>query len=200
VLGWNGLTLPTADLLFGNLFDPRFGLFVFSPLLVLGLVVPVVRRGAAALDRPQTAVVLLATSALWVFSSANQFANLQWNTGVRYLVPAVPLLFLAAVPVLLGLPVWARLIAVVPSVIITWAVSMTREDVPTALRLMVTDGPAIPVLIVLRKTAAAYAPFLARGTFFPGVAVYLLLALILWGLWKGVGTSRGRAVRPQLGG
>ena len=31
-----------------------------------------------------------------LFAAANQYGRMQWNTGVRYLMPVVPFLFLAA--------------------------------------------------------------------------------------------------------
>ena len=78
---------------------------------------------------------------LLLFSSANQFANLQWNTGVRYMVPLVPLLFLAALPVLASLPRALTLGIVGASGLISIAVSMYREDVTTSLRFCSPRGP-----------------------------------------------------------
>lgn len=185
VHGWNGMTLPTAELLWGNLFDPRYGLLVFCPLLMAGIAAVVVRRHPAAVPGGQVAVALLACLALLLFNSANQFANLQWNTGVRYMVPAVPLLFLLGVPVLLAAPAWLRWALVGPTLLISWSVSMMREDVPTSLRMLVTEGPTLPMLIVLRKTAAAYAPFLGEGMQPFGVLSVLLVAAAVWLVWRG---------------
>lgn len=185
VHGWNGMTLPTAELLWGNLFDPRFGLFAFCPLLVAGLAVGLVRGRGLALSRVEMAVALAGFVALLLFNSANQFANLQWNTGVRYMVPAVPLLFLLAVPVLLSAPRWLRWGLVAPSLLISWAVSMMREDVPGSLRMLVTEGPTLPMLIVLRKTAAAYAPFLGGGMQPFGVLMVGAVATSVWLVWRG---------------
>lgn len=184
VLGWNGFTLPTLDLLWRNLFDLRYGLFAFSPLLVAGLAAPFVAREDGDPDREAVAVALLATAGLWLFSSANQFANLQWNTGVRYLVPAIPLLFVLAVPVLRALPPWGRAVLVGSSAVISLAVSMMREDVPTSLAMLVTTGPTLPILIVLRKTAAAYAPFLAGGVQPFGIAAMLLVVIAVLLVWR----------------
>ena len=51
--------------------------------------------------RPREAWFLVAAVvALYLFSSANQFALLQWNTGIRYMLPAGTLLFFLAWPVL----------------------------------------------------------------------------------------------------
>ena len=140
VRGWNGMTPPTLDLLWRNLFDLRYGLFAFCPLLIGALATPLL-RGQRLFSAAQVNVALLASVALWLFNSANQFANLQWNTGVRYMVPAVPLLFMLAVPVLLALPAWGRWLLLLPSLVISWSVSMMREDVPGSLALLMRDGP-----------------------------------------------------------
>lgn len=184
VRGWNGFALPSVELLWRNLFDVRYGLFAFSPLLVAALAAPFVRRTTADPDRREIAAALLASAALWLFSSANQFAHLQWNTGVRYLVPAVPLLFVLVVPVLRAMPGWGRVLLVVPTLVISVAVSMMREDVAVSLGMLATTGPTLPVLIVLQKTAAAYAPILAGGLQPFGIlAVAILLAVILV-IWR----------------
>lgn len=184
VLGWNGFTLPSADLLWRNLVDARYGLFAFSPLLAAGLAAPFVARVPGDPDREAITVALLATAGLWLFSSANQFANLQWNTGVRYLVPAIPLLFVLAVPVLRALPGWARATLIGSSTVISLAVSMMREDVVTSLAMLVTTGPTLPILIVLRKTAAAYAPFLAGGVQPFGIAAVGLVVAAVLLIWR----------------
>jgi hypothetical protein len=191
VIGWSGMTLPAADLLLANLFDPRYGLFAFCPMLLAALAAPFVARARAVVGAREQAVIFGATLALLLFSSANQFARLQWNTGVRYMVPAVPLLFLALAPVLLAAPRWLRLALVAPSAAIGLAVAMTREGVPTAVGLVLRDGPTVPMLIVLEKTAAAYAPWLAGGTWPFALAIFAGLAGALWLVWRG-----GRRTAP----
>jgi hypothetical protein len=182
VRGWFGFTVPAPDLLWANLFDLRYGLFAFCPLLLLAAVTLLVRRSAATPSRQEYAWIWVSTVALLLFSSANQFANLQWNTGVRYMVPASALLFLAAVPVLEAIPRFARWTAVGVSGIITIAVSMMREDVVTSLRLLFTQGPDLPVLLVLRRMASGY-----QGLQFPTWTFWLIagvVALSAWALWR----------------
>jgi hypothetical protein len=65
---------------------------------------------------------------------------------------------------------------------------MTREDVPTAIRLVVADGPTLPVLIVLRKMASGYSVSL------PAVTVWIVFAAVavaLFMLWRPL---KGRSV------
>jgi hypothetical protein len=182
VIGWNGFFLPTRELLLGNLFDLRYGLFAFCPMLLAALASPFVRRTPADPDPSQLRGILGVSLALYVFSSANQFANLQWNTGVRYLVPLVPILFLAALPVLRGMPAVPRLALVGASLVISLAVSMTRESVSDGLALVFTTGPTLPVFIVLQKMASGY-PALQFGALGP-LVVLGGLSLVLFLLWR----------------
>lgn len=195
VHGWNGMTLPSAELLWRNLVDPRYGLLAFCPMLVAGLAAPFLRDRRGMPPAGLIVVALVGSLALLVFNSANQFAHLQWNTGVRYMVPAVPLLFLLAAPVLLSAPAWLRWSLLLPSALISWAVAATREDVGTALKLFMTDGPTLPILIVLRKTADAYAPWLAGGLQPYGMVSVAVVAALLVIIWRA-GRSRRPAVAP----
>lgn len=185
VRGWLGFTAPSAELLWGNLFDPRYGLFAFSPILIVAIGAPLLRARARTWspNGDELGWIGAACIGLLLFSSANQFANLQWNTGVRYMVPAVPLLFLAAVPVIAILPriVSGAIIAV--SAAITLAVSMYREDVPTSLRLVFEEGPTLPVLLVLKRMATGYDPGLPAGTFWILAAVLAAALTLLWRPW-----------------
>jgi hypothetical protein len=196
VTGWNGVRLPTRGLLWRNLFAPGYGLFVFCPMLLAAFAAYPFRRKDGALQNSELLLVYAASVALYLFCSAIAFAELQWNTGVRYMVPAAPLLFLAMVPVLLHAPrllVWCL---VIPTVTISWAVSMTREDVPTALVRIFALGFELPWHTVLRKTAEAYLPALAGGG--SPLAVFVLTGVVLWLIWRahaGLGAGpppRGR--------
>lgn len=182
VLGWHGVRLPMPDLLWRNLFDPGYGLFVFCPFLALALAAPWRASRRALIRRDEMWLILAASIALYLFCSAIAFARLQWNTGVRYLVPAVPLLYLAALAVLRGAKKSLAWTLVTASVVITWMVSMTRESVPAAFVRFVHHGLELPWMIVLSKTADAYLPSLPRS----GVptALYAALALGLWQLWR----------------
>ncbi|HXE57633.1 MAG TPA: hypothetical protein VNK43_06495 [Gemmatimonadales bacterium] len=182
VRGWHGFTLPDPTLLRGNLFDPRYGLLVFCPMLAVALAAPFLRRRPGGPTGPELGFILGASLALYLFNSSVQFALLQFNTGVRYMVPAVPLLFLAVVPVLLRLPrgwTWAL---VVPTVAISWSVAMARESVPVSLMRIFLGGFELPWLTVLRKTSSAYLPWLERGA--SPLALFVLAGVVLWLLWR----------------
>jgi len=182
--GWHGFVWPEAELLLRNLFDLRYGLFVFCPMLIAAVVAPWLRRRYAALAAHELALVLGASAALYLFNSSVQFAYLQYNTGVRYMVPAVPLLFMALLPVLFALPRVALWAVVIPTVVVSWSVAMVREAVPTSLSHVFLTGFELPWLTTLRKMASGYAPFLQDGV--SPVPLFCLIAVVLWLVWKNV--------------
>lgn len=196
VKGWNGMSWPTLDLLWRNVLDVRYGLFAFSPLLVLAIAAPFVK--GFTVSRTAVMSALAAFAALWLFNSANQFANLQWNTGVRYMVPVASVCYLLAVPVLLRLPRAVQFALVAITLLISWTVAMFREDVVTSIRLLVAEGPTLPLLIVLRKTASAYAPWLAGGGQPLGVLCVAMVCGVVWLGWRWgwVGYDRAPIVSP----
>ena len=187
VSGWHGFVFPDPELFLRNLFDPRYGLFLFSPVLAAALAAPFLRDRPNGPSRELLVLIFGASAALYLFVSSVQFAFLQWNTGVRYIVPAVPLLFMALVPVLLRLPRWALLSLVVPTIAVSWSVAMTRDAVPSALARVFLRGPELPWLTVLEKTSAGYAPFLADGA--SPVGLFLLFGVILWLVWRPAGRA-----------
>ncbi|HET6680164.1 MAG TPA: hypothetical protein VFG84_03120 [Gemmatimonadaceae bacterium] len=184
VRGWFGFTVPTLDLLVRNLADPAYGLFTFAPVLLAAAVAPFLRADARFPSRSQQAVIWSASGALLVFASANQFSHLQWNTGIRYMMPAVPLLFLLAAPALLRMPVWGRWSLIVATVTVSWVVSMTREAIPRALTQVFVGGFELPTLTVLHRMASGYAPWL-EGDVSP-LPLFVLTGVVLWLIWRDV--------------
>ncbi|MEO7041279.1 MAG: glycosyltransferase family 39 protein [Gemmatimonadaceae bacterium] len=182
--GIDGISLPVGALLWGNLFDLRYGLFAFSPMLLAAVAAPFVERRNRVVSSAELTLIFVACAALWLFSSANQYAFLQWNTGVRYMVPAAPLLFIGLVPVLLRCGPVLRYLIVLPTVVISWSVAMVREDVPTSLMHVLIGGFELPFLTVLRKTASAgYAPFLVTAGVSP-LPIFVLLAVTILFIWR----------------
>jgi hypothetical protein len=191
VRGWHGFSVPTLNLLFANLFDGTYGLFVFCPMLLAALGAPFLpnRERDGGPTGSELALIFGATGALYLFASSVQFAAMQFNTGVRYMVPAAPLLFIAFVPVLLRMPRWGALLLVVPTMVISWSVAMTREVVATAVSRIFTTGPELPWLTVLRKMSGAYAPFLAAHP--SPIPAFVVVGVVLWLLWRNATVSSG---------
>jgi len=184
--GWFGVSPPAPELLWRNLFDLRYGLFAFCPMLLLAMFAPFVRKDevdeVAAVTGLETAVIFASFVGLYLFSSANQYAHLQWNTGVRYMVPAAPLLFVAMLPALRRIGQRSALFIAMGTLAISWSVAMVRLDVPTSLAHVFLRGFELPWLTVLQKTASAYAPFLEKGA--SPLAIFVLLGCLMWLLWR----------------
>lgn len=184
VKGWFGMSPPTPYLLFGNLLGLEFGVFGWCPMLLAALALPWVKSEEDYTDKGMRWFVLVAFLLLYLFSSANQYANLQWNTGVRYMVPAVPLLFLLAVPVFRRMPRLLFWALVLPTCVISWSVSMTRENVVRALMQVFLTGFELPVWTVLGKMASGYVPLLQRSEPSP-IPLFVLVGVILYLVWRG---------------
>ena len=164
-----------------------------GPLLAIGLVAPALAwRGRSLLPGAELTLALGLFAALLAFTSANQYARLQWNTGFRMLVPAVPLLFLATAAVLVRLP---RALAVglgAAAVAHAACLAMVREDPLQSIAAVATGGPTLPWLTTLWRTGDQYLPLLQRiGP--QGLPLLVLAGLsiaILWWLPRRAATSR----------
>jgi hypothetical protein len=97
--GYRGFDWPSPALAWANFFDPRFGLFAYCPLLMLGLAAPFIPPSRRLLP-PRELWILFFYFVLFVlFCAANQYSWLQPSTGFRYLVPVVPPLFILSIEV-----------------------------------------------------------------------------------------------------
>jgi hypothetical protein len=165
------------------LFDSRFGLFVTCPILALGIagfvqamrsrsIVPV--REAGFLSGFVVVLVL--------FFSSVQYTRLQYVTGIRYIVPVIPALFLLTVPALLRLPAAIRYPLVVLAFAEAWCLSMVRAtSVAESIAQVFLGGFQLPWMNVLAKMAPQYFPFMADRT--SPLPLFLLCGVLLYGLW-----------------
>ena len=177
------MSWPAADLFAANLFDLRFGLFAFCPLLLLGI--PGLWLAPASwLSRAEKALLAAAAVTFLLFCSANQFARMQWNTGVRYLLPMVPFLMLGVVVMLERVSVRARCALAAAALAQSWAIAMVRESVPESLLSVVAHGPQLPWLTVLGKMAPQYLRGFDGAP--PAWPLLLIAAVCLWLLWRAV--------------
>ena len=199
--GYQGVTGPNLGLLTQLLFDPSFGLLVSAPILVLALGAPfLLRSGRSFLPRREMLVCFAIAAAYLVFFSAIAYTRLQWSTGIRYLMPVVPFLFLAAAAVLIRLPRSIAFGMVTLAVTVAWSMAMVRNQygVQQNLIRVFVEGLQLPWLTTLSKMATQYAPWLSgRPSALP---VMLLVAVVVWAIWSIRDPWRPAAEEAPRGG
>lgn len=185
-LGYKGYGPPQLELLVMLALDYRFGLFVTCPLFLLALGAPWLKRGAATLPAAEVAFTLMLFVALWVFFSGSNYTRLQFNTGIRYMAPIFPFLFLPAAAVLVRLPRYAMGLIAVASIAQAWCLAMHR-DVERGLGVLdpvlhvFFGGFKLPALTTLMRTGGAYGEFFANGV--SPLPLFGLAAALLFVIW-----------------
>jgi len=198
--GWRGFSWPAADLFWLNLFSPSYGMYTFGPLLLLGLV-PArwYPESQWILPRMERRFVFWTFLAMLTFSAANQYSRMQFNSGFRYLIPVVPLVFLAATDHLARMP--ARWLGVLTAVVgvHTWVVTVFRESVIVSWQLFLTEGVTLPWLSVLRRTVLSDVPALSSPLV--PLAIVGLLGGFIAAIWSvGARGARTAPDRPRGAG
>jgi hypothetical protein len=181
-VGYKGVGGLSPELLRMLLVDPRFGLFVASPIMLLALVAPFLPARVSFLPRRVMIFCLVLTLAFVLFFGTVQYTRLQWVTGIRYIAPVLPFLFLPTAAVLLRLP---RAIAwglALMSFVVSWSVAMVRSQgtVLENVERVFLGGFQLPWLTVLSKTAAQYAPWLSDISPLP---LLVLLGVTIYAIW-----------------
>lgn len=191
-MGWRGFSWPAPDLLYLNLFSPSYGMFTFGPLLLLALI-PGLRYAAnkRILPRPERLFVLSMTVALLLFCAANQYSRMQFNSGFRYLVPLVPLLFLVLADHLVRMPRPLLVAVSALAVLQSWVLAVFRAPVPESWELFLDEGLQFPWLRVLRMTAAEDSP--VRTVPLLATAILGITFIVIFGLWWGSSRLESRA-------
>jgi len=182
IYGYNGMDRPHLDLLWETAFGMRFGLFTSAALLVLALWVPGwISSSKRLTDNLETWCIVALTLLFFLFCAANQFGRLQFNSGVRYIVPVVPFLFLLCASVLIQLP---RYLAVVIGVIGTywsWCLAMYRDvelgaGVLEPLKQIILGGLKLPWVTTLERMGYVS----GSAVVLPLFLVTVLLVTTLW--------------------
>jgi hypothetical protein len=193
--GYRGFDVPQPDLALALAFDYRFGLFASCPLFLLAFMAPFVERKTPLLPRLDLMFCFATAAAFFAFFSCVQYTRWQFNTGVRYLAPVFPFLFLPAVAVLRRLPRWTVGLIVVASVTLAWSMAMVRDvsggkvelaDPDAGLGVLgpvltvLTGGFRLPALTTLSRMEA-YTRFL--GDRVSALPLMLLTAVVVWLVW-----------------
>ncbi|MGQ0538000.1 MAG: hypothetical protein ACT4R6_03560 [Gemmatimonadaceae bacterium] len=201
--GYQGVTGPTWDLFTMLLFNRSFGLFVAAPLLILALGAPIiaVRRRSFIPARELLFCGIFAAAYLAFFSSIH-YTRLQWSTGIRYLMPVIPFLFIAAAVTLVRLPRLLAYGAVLVAVTVSWSTAMVRNQygVHTNVARVLTEGPQLPWLATLGRMSRQYVPWLegGGGRGLSAIAMLLLAAALVAAVWL-LARRKGDTLTPGVG-
>lgn len=188
-IGYQGVAGPSMELLSMLLFDPRFGLFTSSPILLLAVFAPILHfMGRNKIGLRETLFLFAMFLGILLFFSGVQYTRLQWLTGIRYMVPVIPFLFLLAAEVLTRLP---RLLSYFLSVLAftqSWCMSMASDDkiqkgVIETLKSIFLEGFQLPWLTTLYKMSSQYAPTLENTGVSP-LPIFVFTGAVIYGIWR----------------
>jgi len=180
--GYRGFSLPSFDLLIQTAFSIRYGLFVSAPILLLAFYVPGwLKKDGRLLEKRELLFVVVFILSFFVFCAANQYGRMQFNTGVRHIVPVVPFLFLLTANVLLKMP---RIIAVLIGLLATywsWCLVMYRDveqglGVFESIKHITLEGFRLPWLTTLERMGFVQTP--------SAIPLFLVCGVLLWALWS----------------
>lgn len=176
-----GWPLPAA--LWGLLFDPLYGLLVFTPMFALVLYhFVLIRRRQNLVPRSIAACTWVLFTGLWVFCSCIHYTlRFQWQDGIRYMVPVVPFLFLLLADVLAKIPRGFTYLVAMAAVAETWCLAMVRENPLESVARVLLHGFELPWLTTLTRTAHQYFPALAGGA--SPLPLFVLFGIVIWGIW-----------------
>jgi hypothetical protein len=182
--GYQGVGLPQWRLFRMLLIDTRFGLLTSCPWLVLsagGLIL--LERGGSWIPRIEGWLLAAFSLSFIVFFSGVGYTVVQWVTGVRYLLPIVPALFLLAFSALLRLPPLLRYTIVVLAFAESWCLSMVRAiGIADSVTQVMLGGFQLPSINVLSKMAPQYLPFLEQRM--SPLPLFILMGFLIYGIWR----------------
>ncbi len=186
-LGYRGFAFPRLDLFLETAFGLRYGLFTSAPIMLLAFVAPIwLKKRTRLLDSRELIFVVSFAALFFIFCAANQYGRMQFNTGVRHIVPVVPFIFLLAANVLIKMP---RIVAVLISVFAaywSWCLVMYRDveqglGVFESIKHITLEGFQLPWLTTLERMG-----FVNNASEIP---LLFLTGVIIWLLWS-IGEKR----------
>ncbi|MEP7365351.1 MAG: hypothetical protein ABI972_19025 [Acidobacteriota bacterium] len=182
--GYKGISGPQVELAWMLAFDFRFGLFASCPLLLAAVAGPFMRQ--TLLTKRQTWFLSLFFVLFWVFFSSVNYTRLQYNTGVRYMAPMIPVLFLPTAAVLsrLSRP-WLYFLAAA-AVAQAWCMAMYRDvergwGVLDPIFHVFLGGFQLPALTTLARMNLGLEA-LANGV--SPLPLFALTGVVVYGIWR----------------
>lgn len=187
-LGYRGVGGPQPELLLRLAVDFRFGLFVSAPVLALALAAPFVERGPRrTLPVLELAALFSVFVGLWLLFGSVNYTRLQSNTGIRYLSPTFPFLFVLAATVLWRLPRRLAWFIGVAAVAQGWCLAMYRDvergpfGVFEPMVQVMLGGFKLPALTTLSRLGGGLEEYFPYGP--SPLPLFLLTAAVLYGIW-----------------
>jgi hypothetical protein len=114
-----------------------------------------------------------------------QYTRLQFiSGGPRYLIPAVPFMFLAALVALVRIPRLLSYALVLVTFVISWSMVMVRSHagVLDSVQQTLIGGIRLPALTTFSRMATQYAPWLT-GYASP-LPSLLIAGGLVWAIWR----------------
>jgi hypothetical protein len=198
--GYAGMDWPRLDLLWATAFNMRYGLFTSAPLLLLALYPPAwLDRRTGLVGRRELWWIGAFCALFFLFCSANQYGRMQFNSGVRHVVPVSPFLFLVAAGVLVRMPDALRLTVAIPTAYWSWCLAMYR-DVEQGLGVL--EAPIHISLGGLRlpwlETLGGMGYASSQAVALPLLAVFGVFVWLLWGVGRPL-TAEARSFAVKSG-
>ena len=182
--GFRGFSWPSLDLFYLNLISPSYGMYIYGPVLVLGLIPAYFyNRNKLILPRPERILTVIYFAMFLTFCAANQYSKVQFNSGFRYLIPLVPLIYLAVCDHLVRMQNRWLTIITVPIFLHSWVISMMREPIPESWGRFLKEGFQLPWLNVLKITSTEAHPILSRSSLLSIIVILLAFWLVFF-IWK----------------
>jgi hypothetical protein len=158
-------------------------------VLLLALAAPLVNRGSSRrMPALELGALLGFFAVLWVFFSGVNYTRLQFNTGLRYLSPILPFLFVPAALVLMRLPRFAAYAIGVAAIAQGWSLAMYRDvergplGVFDPVLQVFAGGFQLPALTTLARVGGPFAFYMPYGP--NPIPLFLLAAALIWGVWR----------------
>jgi len=197
-MGYQGLTWPQLELLISLAFDYRYGLFLSSPLLLLAVPAPLLNRiTGAKVSRLELIWMVGIFVALWLFFGGVNYTRWQFNTGVRYMAPIFPFLFVPAAVVLMCLPRKVIFLTAMLSFAQSWSLAMCRDVAAGQIGLnegerglgvldpilhVFWGGFQLPALTTLSRMKGLFGEYFAHGV--SPLPLFFLTVAVLWLVWR----------------
>jgi hypothetical protein len=124
----------------------------------------------------------------WLLFGSVNYTRLQFNTGIRYLSPTFPFLFVLTAIVLMRLPRPAVYFLGVAAVAQAWCLAMYRDvergsfGVFEPVLQVMLGGFKLPALTTISRLGAGLEDYFPNGP--SPLPLFVLTAAVVYGIWR----------------